>query len=179
MKADRATVLAWMRETGHGHSRAAQRFDLNAETVKSWAKRAAPKPPPKRPHAPEKPPAEPKPAKSTASTAEADRVARARTALAEALGPELREQLRESVRHTVAFLAEPPTIGTDWQQRAHAARTVDILLARVPDIMIFDKATTPAADASATSRKAEITAVFGTPAATVTVLEGGRAADKA
>ena len=169
-----------MRSTGRGYKAAAAHFGLPVERVKKWHQReghaaASPRPPVKS----EKPPAEPKPAKSAASTAEADRVARARTALAEALGPELREQLRESVRHTVAFLAEPPSIGTDWQQRAHAARALDIMLARVPDIMIFDKATTPAADATATSRKAEITAVFGAPAATVTVLEGGRAADKA
>lgn len=119
-----------------------------------------------------------KPAKSGEAVTETSRPSRARTAPAAALGPELRKDLRESVKHAAKFLAEAPNDDTDWQQRAHAARALEILLARVPDLMTFDERTNPQTT-EATARDAEIGGVFGAPPATVTVLDGGRVAAKA
>lgn len=171
----REMVLAWMRRTGKGYKAAAAHHGLPVERVKKWHQRQGQAAASPRPPADEaKPATQAKGEKSAAKAAEAERVARARIALAEALGPHLREQLRESVRHTAAFLAAEPNDDTDWQQRAAAARTIDILLARVPEIMTFDERTRDAAP-DTTAQDAQIAAAFGAPAATVTVIDGGKA----
>ncbi len=165
-----------MRETGKGYRVAAVQFDMPLERVKKWVRVAkAPKAPAAAPMVPTGPSAD---GKSKAAVAEAARVARARTALAEALGPDLRRDLRNGVKHAASFLAAAPDEDTDWQQRAHAARALEILLARVPDLMTFDERTNPATT-DADTRATEIGGVFGQPAASVTVLDGGRVAAKA
>lgn len=79
----------------------------------------------------------------------------------EAIGPELRRTLRGGVVRASRFIAgEIDATGaevatgavasTDWQQVAHAARALDILLARVPDVMTFDEVTNATRDADKT-----------------------------
>lgn len=98
--------------------------------------------------------------------------ARARSALpiVEALGPELRRDLRRGVSGIARFIAQAgervgadgkpianpdaPVDGDDfpdWQQVAHAARALDILVARVPDLMTFDETTAAKQEADAAS----------------------------
>ena len=101
-------------------------------------------------------------------------VSRAR--VVEAIGPELRRDLRRGVSGIARFIASAgervspdgqiipkseDDEGPDWQQVAHAARALDILLARVPDVMTFDettngKANTSEADAIAARVRATI-----------------------
>lgn len=93
-----------------------------------------------------------------------------RTPLVEALGPELRRDLRRGVSGIARFIAQAgERVGVDgkpianpdapvdsdgfpdWQQVAHAARALDILVARVPDLMTFDETTAAKQEADAAS----------------------------
>lgn len=173
-EATRDEVLAWMVKTGCGYKRAAAHFDIPAERVKTWDRRAQPRPPGLTPPKDKGP----KGGATPDGGGKPSTPARTRVALAEALGPDLRRDLRNGVKHAASFLAAPPNEDTDWQQRAHAARALEILLARVPDLMTFDERTSPQTT-EATARDAEIGGVFGSAPASVTVLDGGRVAAKA
>lgn len=111
-----------------------------------------------------------------------------RASVTEAIGPELRGYLRKGAVRLARFVAgedkfiDPDTgkeVLPDMQSVAHAARALDILLARTPDLMTFDAATTPPASTEdRAARAASLAAAMGVqPALPLTVVGGRDVAD--
>lgn len=191
--ASREAVLAWMRETGNGHSRAAQHFGLNAETVKSWAKRApkvaAPNAPPTRPQGSGKAADGAKgggkpPAPSPGSRA------RIAAALAPAMGGDIAEAtaglvayLAYAGRSAQAYARDPDRapLPPDMRQVANATKALTEIVRGVGDILAVPTKTTPESTSSSEALEEVRRALAERPTTTTTaaqppplrVVEGG------
>ena len=155
----REQVLQWMRDTGNGYTKAEHHFGLNPQNVKSWQKRN-PLPPVVLTVTQGKPKGE----KTADPNGPPPRSGTHARVPASQLGADIREDLRRCVRGLSRYLgdvgdastqeaaagraawsvehpdADPPE-APDMQQAAHAARALDIMIARVPDLMTFEAAT--------------------------------------
>ena len=85
------------------------------------------------------------------------------TAMAEALGPQLRTDLRDTIGHLTGYLAGATRRAVegdvvDMHQVAAAARALDALLSRAADVLAFDRTTQAPSDAPALLDPASVAA---------------------
>ena len=157
MEAGRDEVLRWMAKNGRGWRTASEHFALPPERVKKWARVVREARPPE---GPQKAPAIARKSAEKVGTKEAGNTKAA--SRARDLPPDMCADMQDGLRGIAAYLGasgklaalrakqmldrspdsrEPEIELPDMGQVAHAARALDIGLARLPDWMTFDERT--------------------------------------
>lgn len=144
----RDEVLAYIDATGCGAADASRHFGgtPNATLIRKWLSRRRDAVTPGRDEA--KKPAGPSKAPPQRQTPGLTRA----TTPAAALSVDARSRLRLAVEQQLEFLSDPTTI-KDQKGRASAARALDQLLARCPDILTFDERTSGRMDGDGAARR--------------------------
>jgi transposase-like protein len=165
--ADRDTVLGWMTRTGNGYAIAADHFGIKRNTVKQWVRRYVKLPAARTqdradgttPEIDETDDGVRNRGGETAQRTSPSSASRARATPAASLPDEDREHLRNAVRRLLRFLDSEDAIA-DPKKAADAARTLDTLLGRCPDILAFEDKTS-GKDATVNNEAEQLADAFG------------------